>query len=543
MAEINLSAEQLDKLKAAMAKVKGLGEQTPQAGTAQQPQAGVLQGAKVSQADAAQTVAAKQAEASGASAEAAGEAGAEQKLPPVETNLAEGTYLRVDEDEMAAWLYLAPPKEDQTYTKRELESYLEQHGVVKGFHSSNLSAMIKKKIYDREILVARGAEKKPGTDGYFEYLFSPEEHGTPKVREDGSVDYSSMSALQNVHKGDKVAIYHYAVQGVDGYTVLGGMMKADPVRDLPPMRGKGITRENEVYYAVSDGKIEVKDGKVDIQNVHEIMGDVDAIIGKIEFFGDVIINGNVEGGVIIRAGRNIEIHGTTGAATLFAGGDVVLSRGIQGGGKISARGNVYAEFIENTTVDAGGLVQSNVILNAKVNARDKVVTTGKKGAIIGGYTHALKSIEVITAGNDVELKTELHCGYEPESFDRLLEARRREAEIKEKLSKLVDTMTEALREKRMRGANTSRATEASLLEWNSLKDSYFAELDKVGQEREALENTMEEGRDAFIKVDGNIYRNVVIGINAEKMTLDRNTCFMRYSADKGVIEGTVIVHN
>lgn len=529
MAEINLSAEQLEKLKAAMAKAQGLGGQPLQAGAAKP-------------AFPAQKVAPKEPAVPEAPAEAVGEAATEERRPLVETNLAEGTYLRVDEDEMAAWLYLAPPKEGQTYTKRELESYLEQNGVVKGFHSSNLSAMIKKKIYDREILVARGAQTKPGTDGYFEYLFSPEEHGAPKVREDGSVDYSSMSALQNVHKGDKVAIYHYAVQGVNGYTVLGGEMKADPVRDLPPMRGKGIIRENEVYYAQSDGKIEVKDGKIDIQNVHEIMGDVDAIIGKIEFFGDVIINGNVEGGVVIRAGRNIEIHGTTGAATLFAGGDVLLSRGIQGGGKISARGNVFAEFIENTTVDAGGLVQSNVILNAKVNARDKVVTTGKKGAIIGGYTHALKSIEVITAGNDVELKTILHCGYEPESFDKLLEARRRETEIKEKLSRLVDTMTEALREKRMRGTNTSRATDTSLLEWNSLKDEYFAELDKVGQEREALENTMEAGRDAFIKVDGNIYRNVVIGINAERMTLDRNTCFMKYSADKGVIEGKVIIH-
>lgn len=541
MAEINLSAEQLNKLKAAMEKAKGAGVQSAQ--PVQSPQAGTQQGVQPPQADAVQSVAEPQPAAPGISAGVGAETGTAESAPQVETNLAEGTYLRVDEDEMAAWLYLAPPKEDQTYTKRELESYLLQHGVIKGFHSSNLSAMIKKRIYDREILVAKGAEIKPGTDGYFEYLFSPEEHGTPKVREDGSVDYSSMNALQNVHKGDKVAIYHYAVQGVSGYTVRGGEMKAAPVRDLPPMRGKGIIRENEVYYAQSDGKIEVKDGKIDIQNVHEIMGDVDAIIGKIEFFGDVIINGNVEGGVVIRAGRNIEIHGTTGAATLFAGGDVLLSRGIQGGGKISARGNVYAEFIENTRVDAGGLVQSNVILNAQVNARDKVVTTGKKGAIIGGYTHALKSIEVITAGNDVELKTVLHCGYEPESFDKLLEARRRESEIKEKLSKLVDTMTEALREKRMRGANTSRATETSLLEWNSLKDEYFAELDKVGQEREALESTMEEGKDAFIKVDGNIYRNVIIGINAEQMTLDRNTCFMRYSADKGVIEGTVIVHN
>ncbi len=525
MAEVNLSSEQLNKLKAAMARAKGL-----------DPQAALQQSAARQAAAAGETKAESETAAETAVA-------VETRKPPTESNLAEGTYLRIDEDEMAAWLYLTPPAEGQTYTKRDLENYLELNGVIKGYHSSNLSAMVKKKVYEREILVARGAETKSGTDGYFEYLFAPEEHVGPKVNEDGSVDYSSMSALQNVHKGDKVAVYHYAVQGVDGYTVVGGQMKADPVRDLPPMRGKGITRENGVYYAQSDGKIEVKDGKIDIQNVHEIMGDVDAIIGKIEFFGDVIINGNVEGGIVIRAGRNIEVHGTTGAASLFAGGDVMLSRGIQGGGKISARGNVFAEFIENTTVEAGGLVQANVILNAKITAKDKVITIGKRGAIIGGYTHALKSIEAMTAGNDVELKTVLHCGYQPESFDKLLEARRREAEIKEKLSKLVDTMTEALREKRMRGAGTSKNTEASLLEWNHLKDEYFAELDKVGHEREELETTMEAGRDSYIKVDGNIYRNVVVSINAEQMTLDRNTCFMRYAADKGVIEGTVIVHN
>lgn len=515
MAEVNFSSEQLDKLKAAMAKAKGINlpsaEQSAGLSALQQP----------------------------AAADQPEEAGSAR----IETNLTEWTYLRVDDDKMAAWLYLTPPAEGQVYTKRELESYLEQSGVVKGYHSSNLSAMIKKKVYDREILVAKGEESRPGKDGYFEYLFAPKEHEGPAIREDGTVDYSSMSALQNVHKGDKVAVYHYAVPGEDGYTVLGEVLKASPSRDLPPMRGKGITRENGVYYAQSDGKIEVKDGKIDIQNVHEIIGDVDAIIGKIEFFGDVIINGNVEGGITIRAGRNIEVHGTTGAANLFAGGDVLLSRGIQGGGKISARGNVYAEFIENTTVEAGGIVQSNVILNSKVSARDKVITNGKKGAIIGGHVHALRSIEAMTAGNDVELKTVLHCGYQPEAFDMLLETRRRETEIKDKLSRLVDTMTEALREKRMRGANTSRTTEASLSEWNRLKDEYFAELDKIGKEREELEMTMEEGRESYIKVDGNLYRNVVIGINAEQMTMNRNTCFMKYTADKGVIEGTVIIHN
>ncbi|MCM1121941.1 MAG: FapA family protein [Eubacterium sp.] len=459
------------------------------------------------------------------------------------TNLAKGTYLRIEEDDMAAWLYLMPPDRGQIYTKNELITYLERSGVVKGYHSSNLSAMVKKKIYEREILVAKGAKCVEGKDGYFEYLFSPEEYGIPKIREDGTVDYTNVSALQNVSKGDKVAVYHYAVQGTDGYTVRGKEMKVKPSRDLPPMRGKGILRENNVYYAQSDGKIEAKNGKIDIQNVHEIMGDVDMIIGKIEFFGDVIIYGNVESGVMIRAGRNIEVHGTTGNATLFAGGDVVLSRGIQGGGKISARGNVFADFIENTTVDAGGMVQANTILNAQIYAKDKVITTGKKGVIIGGYTHGLKGIEVMAAGNDAEVKTILHCGYEPEAYLQLVDVRQRERAVKEKISDLVETMTEALREKRMRGASTSATTEAKLAEWNKLKDQYFEELDKISSDRETLEEIMAESKGASIKIDGNLYRNVMICINAEQMVIARGTCFMQYAANKGIIEGTVIVHN
>lgn len=459
------------------------------------------------------------------------------------TNLARGTYLRVDEDDMAAWLYLAPPDRGQIYTKNGLITYLERNGVVRGYHSSNLSAMIKKKVYEREILVAKGAEVVEGKDGYFEYLFSPEEYGVPKIREDGTVDYTNVSALQNVRKGDKVAVYHYAVQGKDGYTVRGVEMKVKPAKDLPPMRGKGIMRENNEYYAQSDGKIEAKDGKVDIQSVHEIIGDVNMIIGKVEFFGDIIINGNVESGVVIRAGRNIEVHGTTGGATLFAGGDVVLSRGIQGGGKISAKGSVFADFIENTTVNVGGSVQSNTILNAQIYAKGKVITTGKKGVIIGGYTHGLKGIEAMAAGNDVEVKTILHCGYEAEAFEKLLDVKRREDETKAKLSDLVETMTGALREKRMRGSSTPAATEAKLSEWNRLKDQYFEELDKIGRERESLEETMAGSRGSYIKIDGNVYRNVVIGINAEQMVIYKKTCFMKYSATRGIIEGSVIVHN
>ncbi|MCH5249129.1 MAG: DUF342 domain-containing protein [Lachnospiraceae bacterium] len=470
-----------------------------------------------------------------------------EDLPQEEEDsiLTRGTYLRVTEDEMEAWLYLMPPEPDITYTKKDLIDYLAKHGVVEGLHQSNLSAMIKKKVYNREILVARGREVQEGADGYFEYLFTPEEYGVPKIREDGSVDYTNMSALQNVKAGQKVAVYHQAIQAIDGCTVLGTVMKGQLYRDLPPMRGKGIRREDESYYAQNDGKIEVKDGKIDIQNVHEISGDVDMIIGKVEFFGDIIIYGNVEEGVTIRAGRNIEIHGSTSLANLYAGGDIILSRGIQGGNKskVSARGSVFAEFIEHTTVEAGGSVQANIFMNSSIYAKEKVIATGKKGMIIGGYIDAIKGVEAANVGNDVELRTVIHCGYEAQTHERLLQIKRKETEIKTKIADLVDTMTGALREKRLRGSSTSEETEKKLAEWNKLKDQYFIELDDVDKDRASLEDLIEQSKGAEIKIDGNIYRGVVICINAEQMMIERNTMFMKYNANKGVIEGSVIVHN
>ena len=395
--------------------------------------------------------------------------------------LAKGTYLKVDEDEMAAWLYLAPPEPDMDYKKQDLIDYLASKGVIEGLHQSNLSAMIKKKVYDREILVARGREVQDGANGFFEYLFKPEEYGAPKIREDGSVDYTNINALPNVKAGQKVAVYHQAIQSVDGCTVLGNVIPGKLYHDLPPMRGKGIRREDEFYYAQMDGKIEVKDGKIDIQNVHEISGDVDMIIGKVEFFGDIIIYGNVEEGVVIRAGRNIEIHGSTSLANLYAGGDIILSRGIQGGNrsKVTARGNVFADFIEHTTVEAGGTVQANVFMNSNIYSKDKVIATGKKGSIIGGYVDAVKGVEAVCAGNTAELKTVIHCGYEAQTHERMLEIRRKETDIKAKIAELVDTMTEAMREKRMRGAQTSESTEKLLLDWDKLKDQYFVELVKL----------------------------------------------------------------
>lgn len=459
-----------------------------------------------------------------------------------------GSYVKIDEDNMTAYLYLMPPGDGKDkYTMDELTGFLQKNGVIMGYHHSNLAAMIKKGVYKREIVAARGQAAVEGKDGYFDYKFDPDQYRAPKVLADGRVDYTNMSTLQNVRKGDVVAVYYHMMPGQDGFDVKGKPILAGRVKDIPPLRGQAVSNEEDpdVYLATKDGKIEFKDGRIDIQNLHEINGDVTLITGKVEFFGDVVINGNVESGVVIRAGRNIEIKGTVEAVNLFAGGDIILSRGIQGGqkAKVSARGNIFADFIEHTVVAAGGSVQANTILNSRVSADDKVILTGKRGAIIGGYTHATKGITATEIGNAAEMRTVVHAGCDKEIYQRLQDGRRREPDLVNQLKEIVEEM-ETIRRQRI--LSTEKGIEVLEERLKALEKKSHApkeELLELREECKELENAILQGQSAEIEVSGNVYRGTVICFAQIQMPIEHNTCFMKYFWQRGLIESSVIAYS
>lgn len=430
------------------------------------------------------------------------------------SRIQEKSYVRVTDDKMEAWMYLAEPLEEQgKYHMGELLDMLHTEGVTTGYLMPRLVAMSKKGVYQREILVARGKEVAEGSDGYYEYFFTPEElaEATPTIREDGSVDYSSMSALQSVKEGDRLARYYPAVAGEDGYKVDGEVLKSAPVKELQPLRGLSIERRGNTYYAKAAGKIEIKNGNIDIRTVHEVSGDVDLSTGKIEFFGDVTIGGSVSAGVIIRAGRNLVIEGTVESAELFAGGDIVLKRGVQGNmkGRVRARGSVYANFIEQCDVTAEVNVEANYILNANVKAGNKVIVKGKKGSIIGGKVSALQGIEAYQLGNPVEVRTIVHAGYEKEIFDRYVHCAEREKELEEKLEDVLERMEELIKRRQFQGEKDA----GSLLMLNGKKDKYFKQLDEVREEIDHCQERIEKGKGARINSEGTTYNGVILSID------------------------------
>lgn len=455
------------------------------------------------------------------------------------------SYVRITEDRSEAWLYLSAPEEEESYEKAEIIRYLHENNVIAGINESNVAAMCKKRIYEREVKVAVSEKGEEGCNGYYELFFDNGEK-KPTIRKDGSVDYRSMSLIQSIEVGDLLARYHPAVQGKPGRDVMGNEEKPLTFKDLRPLSGKGISNEQNPYeyYATKSGKVEY-DGatKLTVVEVYEISGDCDlANHAVIEFNGDIVINGNVGAGVVINAGKSLTIEGGVENVTITAGGDVCLKRGMQGAGKgsIVAGGNVFTDFIEYATVKAAGNIQTNVILSSYVSAGKMVTLTGKKGLIAGGSVHGMLGISCMNAGNMSEIKTKLHVGIQPEMSEQRMEIAGQYENVSKELDDIVSGMAKILRVRQQTG-ELSEQLEKRLDELKKQKDDVYQRASKIKKQLVEVENMVKEARESKIKISGNIYHGVVIGIDSHEMIINRDTSFMEYTLQNGIIVGTVVV--
>lgn len=455
------------------------------------------------------------------------------------------SYVVISDNDDAAWMYLVAKENDQPYTKSELMDLLHENGVMAGINEDNLIAMVKKKVYDREIKVAETVAPVPGKDGYYEFLFDV--NGTvkkPAIKEDGSVDYQSMNMVNSVQAGTPLAKYHPAEQGKPGTNVRGIEIPVDPVKNLPTLKGKGVITSPDdpnTYIAAQEGKVNYMDGQISINNIHKIEGDVDQLIGKVEFYGDVLISGNVTAGTVIRAGKSLTIEGTVEAASLSAGGDIILKRGIQGNqkAKIVCKGTLFADFIEHTEVRAGGNVEANIILNSKIEAEGKVILTGKRGTLIGGNVHGTKGVECKELGNDVEVKTIVHAGCQPDVLMKHKRLLKEKEDIKISMKSLDERVMEIAT--KVKAGSMSPMLEKQLVLLRDEKKDLDEKLAACQEDLDYVMQYIRNAKGAKITVDGNLYQGCVICIDQCRMPVERNTMFMEYRNISGMIAGSVLV--
>lgn len=445
--------------------------------------------------------------------------------------------ITISEDMMKAYVRLSVPLGNATYVVPELMAELRKNRVISGIQTETIINMVNLGMYDEDILVAEGKDVTPGTEGYYEFLIDMEKKTSPDIREDGSADYASMTRLINVAKGDKIAIYHPAVQGQKGYNVCGAELLPKYAKELAPLRGKYIEKNDDnEYFATIDGKISRNDLNIEILNVYEINEDLDFTRGTIEFYGDMIVNGNVESGVVIRAGRNLTINGTVAGAKIYAGGDVILSQGIQGNdkGMISARGSIFADFIEHARVESKSDVHANYFMNSKITAMGKVIADGSRGLILGGDINGLRGVEARDIGNITEPVSFVHAGFSLSDYEHFSDLNKKEKEINDNLAKVIYEMSELLKIGRERGVNQKQKDR--IFELKNLKDEANLSIEKIIAAKKELGEMMALSAGAYVAVRGTAYRNTTVSVGVAKLFIDSEESFIKFISKNDLIE-------
>lgn len=422
---------------------------------------------------------------------------------------------------MEAWLKLEKPEDGRTYEYSDIQDILTANGVVYGLNSSRINAMIKKGIYDREVLVATGKSPEEGKDGYYEFIFDVEKHKKPAIREDGSVDYTSVNVITCVDVGDIVAMYHPAIKGTAGSDVKAKLLPAKPAKDLRPLACTNVdyNPENMIYRAKIAGRVEVTNSSIKISDVQEFSNDIDNVFGNVDFKGDVIIHGSVSIGVTVTASKSVTIDGILEGGNIVAGSDIIVKGGIVGGEKsqISAHGNVNADFIEYAGVHADGDVNANYILDSTVVAKGMVRTTAKNGSIVSGNVYGMLGVETKFAGNDAFIRTVVACGIRDSLFRQKVLLEQQIKAAKDTIKNLVSK--EELLEKKVRMGTANDMEIKAKSEMVKTRIENMAVLNSAQKKYDELAALFERAKEAKVYVTDTVYSGTVVQVDGQQYTV------------------------
>ena len=329
----------------------------------------------------------------------------------------------VSPDELKAFITLYAGQDNSRVTKEDILAALQSQRVTYGIKEDVINFCSEQPIYNEAFCIAEGIPAQNGKNGSVIYHFDTSVDKSPTILDDGRINYRELNLIQSVKQGQLLCSLVPPVVGTQGMTVKGRVIPAVSGRPAILPRGKNVhaSEDGQNLYASTDGEVEYLDlTKVSVYTNHEVPADVDNSTGNVNFVGSVIIKGNVLSGFSVEAGGNVEVYGVVEGATIKAGGNIILRRGMQGMGKgtLIAGGDIVSRYIEYCSVEAQGNVQAEAVMHSNVKCGNKLELTGRKGLLVGGSCKVGKIIVAKVIGSHMATVTDLEVGTDPTIRER-----------------------------------------------------------------------------------------------------------------------------
>lgn len=418
-------------------------------------------------------------------------------------------YVQISEDKRKAIARFYPPMENGALlTKAEIVSELVRAGIKFGAKEKVIDQFLENRQYCYTYLIAEAMPQVDGKNAVFTYHFNTDLSRKPKLNVDGSVDFHQLETICPVREGDKLLTLTSAVMGKPGIDVTGRPIAPATVKKvtLRPEKNTCLSEDGLEMYTTVDGLVSLIAGKIFVSNIYDVPANVDTSTGDIKFPGSVIVHGNVITGFSVEAEGDIIVDGVVEGASLKAGGQIVLKRGIQGMGRgiLEAKGNIITKFIENATVKSDGYVSTEAILHSNVAAKGDVTATGRKGFVVGGSIRSGNCISVRTAGSTMGTTTILEIGADPVYMEEFQKINDELPLLEEELEKATQTI--GILTRRMKtGERLSADKIAKLEEARETKERLEKQVQYMLSRMDDLEEIASMQSGGCIRVSGVIY--------------------------------------
>lgn len=265
------------------------------------------------------------------------------------------------------------------------------------------------KSNEEEIVIAQGEEPVFGRPGVVTYHFESDFTNPGKINEDGSIDFRDRGDIPYVTTGTLLAEKTPAKQGHAGISVSNIPIPVDEVPDPVMTAGTCVTISEDglTIHAQADGQPHVDAlGAVSVSPELVIPGDVDFETGNVDFKGNVTVKGMVKEGFTVKC-INLTVQEIDGAI-IDLSGDLHVTDGINDA-SISVQGNIYAKFINNSSIlGFGDVVVSKEIIDSRVLISG--VCQNATGHIISSEISAKLGIEAGNIGTSASKPSRLCAG-------------------------------------------------------------------------------------------------------------------------------------
>lgn len=437
--------------------------------------------------------------------------------------------VEVAPDKMSAWLTVTPPFGGTAITQEQVDRALTAKGVTSGILEWALEQVLATGAAERT-LIAQGRAVVHGEDGRLQCLIPMVKDRHPHLDEHDIADYRDLGGIVTVHQGERLMQKHPPTPGEAGENVLGQVIPAKPGKEAmysTQLKGAMVDPEDSAFLVaeISGQPVEVSHGMTVEPTV--TLKTVDLSTGNLDFDGTINITGDVHAGMSIRASGDIHVGGTVEAATLDAGGDIIVKGGIIGHGevhdhpddkqksdiaRIRCAGSCSAHFVENASIETGdSILVANLVMQSELAAINQIMVgkpgTGQ-GRIIGGLVEATLLVQAGTIGSPAGVRTRVMVGTNPYLHDKL----KRTTHLLEKKAKEMDDVIKLLTYVR---SHPERMPAGVLQKAENTQMALMLDMETLQEEKEQFEHELELAVDARVVVEKAIFGGAQIEIGGQ----------------------------